>query len=179
MRPTPARRGLAASTDVRLVSQVAGLALLWPWLTAQFEAAADRLTGLDRVSARRLALASFVPGTPSAVDDPVIRLLAGDDLTTDPSLIVVTEGELLLAADGTADVLEAFGAALPGFAGSTPGFIRREFLVRTGVVNPAVDPVTVSAAPLPLDPALSLLRYPIAAFRLPWTPPIALRLEHA
>lgn len=177
--PMPARHGFAAPADLRLVSQVAGLALLWPWLTAQLEAVADRLTGLDPAGARRLALAAFVPGMPGAVDDPVIRLLAGDDLATDPSLIVVTEGELLLAAEGTAEVLEAFAAALPGFAGSTPEFVRGEFLVRPGVIDPSADPVLVSVAPLPLDPALSLLRYPITAFRLPWTRSIALRLGHA
>jgi len=178
-RPKPARRGLATPADRRLRSQVAGLGLLWPWLTAQLEAASDRLRRLDPAEARRLALAALVPGMSAAVDDPVIRLLAGDDPATDPSLIVVTEGDLLLAAEGAAEVLEAFGAALPGFAGSTQDFIGHEFLVRVGVVNPADDPVTVTAAPLPLDPALTQLRYPIAAFRLPWTRPVTLRLERA
>ena len=178
-RPKPDRRGLATPVDLRFGSQVAGLGLLWPWLTAQLEAAADRLRRLDPAEARRLALAALVPGRPAAVDDPVIRLLAGDDPSTDPSLIVVTEGEALLAAEGAAGVLNAFAAALPGFAGSTQDFVRREFLVRAGVVDPAVDPVTVKVAPMPLDPALSRLRYPIGAFRLPWTRPIALRLEPA
>jgi len=178
-RPKPARRGLATPADRRLRSQVAGLGLLWPWLTAQLEAASDRLRRLDPVEARRLALAALVPGMSAAVDDPVIRLLAGDDPATDPSLIVVTERDLLLAAEGAAEVVEAFGAALPGFAGSTQDFISHEFLLRAGVVNPADDPVTVTAAPLPLDPALGQLRYPIGAFRMPWTRPIALRLEHA
>jgi Contractile injection system tape measure protein len=178
-RPKRARRGVAMPADRQLGSQVAGLGLLWPWLTAQLEAACDRLRRLDPAEARRLALAALVPGMAAAVDDPVIRLLAGDDPATDPSHIVVTEGDLLLAAEGAAKVLEAFAAALPGFAGSTQDFIRREFLVRAGVVNPAADPVTVTAAPLPLDPALSQLRYPIGAFRLPWTRPITLRLERA
>jgi hypothetical protein len=178
-RPKQARHENATPADLRLVSQVAGLGLLWPWLAAQLEAAADRLPGLDPAGARRLALAALVPGMPAAVDDPVIRLLAGDDPATDPSLIVVGEGELLLAAAGATEVLEAFAAALPGFADSTLDFVRREFIVRAGVVNPAVDPVTVTVAPLPLDPALSRLRYPLGAFRLPWTRPIALRLRHA
>jgi hypothetical protein len=178
-RPKPARHGPATPADIRLVSQVAGLSLLWPWLTAQLEAASDRLRALDPVGARRLALAALVPGMAAAVDDPVIRLLAGDDPATDPSLIVVTEGELRLAAEGAADVIEAFAAALPGFADSTLDFVRREFVVRAGVVNSAVDPVTVTVAQLPLDPALGRLRYPIGAFRLPWTRPIAIRVGHA
>ena len=177
--PKPARHGPATPADIRLVSQVAGLSLLWPWLTAQLEAASDRLRGLDPVGARRLALAALVPGIVAAADDPVIRLLAGDDPATHPSLIVVTPGELRLAAEGAADVLEAFAAALPGFADSTLDFVLREFIVRAGVVNPGVDPVTVKVAQLPLDPALSRLRYPIGAFRLPWTRPIAIRLGHA
>ena len=105
---------------------------------------------------------------PAAVDDPVIRLLAGDDPATDPSLIVVTEGELRsLRPTGAAEVLEAFAAALPGFAGSTLDFVRREFLVRAGVVNPAVDPVTVrvgstAARSSPESPALPDRRVPPA-----------------
>jgi hypothetical protein len=174
--PGTRRQIPATLPDPRLVSRVAGLCLLWPWLTGHLEAATDRMRRLDPAAARRMALAALVPDLPAAVDDEVVRLLAGDDLATEPSLIAVTEGELLLAAEGAEAVLDAFAAALPGFAGSTADFVRREFLVRDGAVDTAMDPVAVRVAPLPLDPALGRLRYPIGAFRLPWSRPVALLL---
>lgn len=177
-RPRERGRTPASAPDARVASLVAGLGLLWPWLATHLEATADRLARLDPVEARRLALAALVPDLQAAVDDPVVCLLAGDDVDHEPSLVVVTERELRLAAEGADAVLDGFAAALPGFAGSTPEFVRRNFLVRAGVVEPTVDPVTIRLAPLPLDPVLSLLGYPIGTFRLPWSRPIALRLEY-
>jgi hypothetical protein len=107
----------------------------------------------------------------------MVRLLAGDELADKPSLIVVTSAELHLAGNGAKDVLEAFTAAIPGFAGSTPEFVRREFIERPGLVDTQTDPVSVRLAPVPLDPALSRLPYPIGLFQLPWTRPIAVHVE--
>lgn len=165
------------SPDPRLVSHVAGVALLWPWLAGHLEAVADTLRDLNPIDARRVALSALVPDEPGAVDDPVVRLLAGDDLDTEPSIIFVTSGDVALAGDGSSDVLQAFAASLPGFAGSTVAFVRREFLVRPGIVDRTIEPPVVRLAPMPLDPVLARLPYPIAAFRLPWTVTLSMRLE--
>jgi hypothetical protein len=192
-QPATGRRKFAPSADVGrvaairgarvpahdpfLVSKVGGLAFLWPWLAAHLDAATARLPRIDPRHARRLALAGLVPELAGGVDDPMVRLLAGDELADKPSLIVVTSAELHLAGNGAKDVLEAFTAAIPGFAGSTPEFVRREFIERPGLVDTQTDPVSVRLAPVPLDPALSRLPYPIGLFQLPWTRPIAVHVE--
>ena len=67
-------------------------------------------------------------------------------------------------------VLASFAEALPGFAGSSPGYVRREFLERDGRVEPAGDGMlAVRLEPAPLDLALARLPYPLAPFSLPWS----------
>ncbi len=186
-RPADGARGLRSgvvrsarprpTAEPGLRTTVAGIALLWPWLASTLPAAVARLPDQRPADARRLALAALVQDEPAAVDDPLVLLLAGDDPTADPSVIVVTPGELAAAAEDVVATLDGFAEALPGFAGSSPDFLRREFLVRPGRLGRIGDEVTIDLAPLPLDPAAARLPYPIAAFRLPWTPPIRARLE--
>lgn len=159
-----------------LPSTVAGIALLWPWLGAHLEASVARLPTLEPGDVRRVALAALVADHLDAIDDPLVRILAGDDMTIEPSLIVLTAAELAIAAEGAAEVLDAFAAAIPGFAGSSAAFVRREFIVRSGEIEHVDGEIVVRLASLPLDPALASLPYPIAPFRLPWTAPISLRL---
>ena len=175
-RPSP-RPGRRNSAEPAQPSALAGIPLLWPWLAEHLSAAVERMPGLDPIDARRIALAGLVPDRATAVDDPVVRLLAGDDLGSEPSLVVVGPDEQEAAIERSEAVLAAFAAALPGFAASTPGFIRREFLVRPGVVERDAAPILVRLGRLPLDPILTRLPYPVGVFRLPWTPPIRLLIE--
>jgi hypothetical protein len=174
----PAHPAPVARPDPRaaLRSTVAGLGLLWPWLGDRLEASTARQPTLDPIDLRRVALAALVPDQSDAVDDPLVRILAGDDLSSEPSTIVLTAAELAAAVEGASEVLDAFAAAIPGFAGTSAAFVRREFVVRPGEIEHVAGDVVVRLAALPLDPALALLPYPLGPFRLPWTPSISLRL---
>jgi hypothetical protein len=154
-----------------------GLVLLWPWLGELLGGdlpPAPRLPGADpAVAVRMWALAGLLDDERVPfVLDPLVRLLAGDDLSADRRLGAPTEEP---AGDGTppeqAAVLRAFAAAIPGFADSSARFLREHFLRRGALVEPlGEDAVRVRLEPLPLDPILDLLPYPPGPFRLEGIP---------
>ena len=154
-----------------------GLVLLYPWLAGHLEGelpVAAAPPGLDREAGARLwalaALADPEPA-PAAVLDPLVRALAGDELgrelggwRPEPP----EEPEALAPAAN--DLLRRFAAALPGFERSSPAYLRREFLVRDGLMEPApTGGLAVTLEPAPLDLALERVAYPLLPFSLPWT----------
>ncbi|MGZ4353826.1 MAG: hypothetical protein ACXVZ4_09780, partial [Gaiellaceae bacterium] len=106
--------------------------------------------------------------------DAAVRVLAGDDPAAE-RLPLAVAAESPPGFDEARDrALASFAATLPGFAGSSAVYLRRWFLRREALVEPLADgTIRVVLEPGPLDPALDLLPYPLGAFRLPWTPPLA------
>lgn len=173
-----ARERAGRQLDLTLVTRVGGLVLLYPWLAMLARLAMDEHPGDDPVTVRRLALARLAdPDEAELADDPLVAWLAG----ADPERPGTPAARLRLAhpqaVDAEADrVLTAFAGLLTGFAGSSPGFVRRGWIRRTGVL--AVEPHAVlTAATAPLDVALQSLPYPVALFRLPWTGALQVRLR--
>jgi hypothetical protein len=156
-------------------SRVGGLAFLYPWL-ADYLAEQPPLLGLAAVQARLWALVALAePADPSLVHDPLVRLLAGDDLEREREEAPAPEGLDALEQPAQA-VLAAFAAALPGFGESTPGFVRAHFLARGALVEPLPEEgFRLVLEPAPLDPILELLPYPVDSFRLPWSPVVLVR----
>lgn len=162
--PEPASRREADAEDLlrrdERWSLVGGLVLLYPWLDSYLEP--ERAPDDAARVAALVALAD--PERPELAADPLVRVLAGAPLDGEPA-----EPELPEGLD-PARVLAAFAAALPGFGESTPDFLRAHFLARGALVEPLEDRlVRVVLEPLPLDPLLELLPYPLAPFALPWT----------
>ena len=159
------------------VSRHAGLVLLYPWLAAHLSAdlpSAESPPGSRKgTGARMWALAALVSTDPhtAVALDPLVRALAGDDPGRDlagwrPSP-PVPWAELVEAAGM---LLATFAEALPGFAGSSPEYVRREFLERDGRMEPQEDgTLAVRLESAPLDLALARLPYPLAPFSLPWS----------
>lgn len=141
-------------------SLVGGLVLLQPWLESYLDPEA-----VPDDAARVAALVELAgPTSPELALDPLVRVLAGAPLDDE-----LADAELPLELDAAA-VLERFAAALPGFGASSPRFLRVHFVARGALVAPVGDRlVRVVLEPLPLDPLLELLPYPLAPFRLPWT----------
>ncbi len=173
----------AASADARaprvrprstvLATGCAGLVLAYPWLRCALGLAVEARPAVDPVAARRHALAA-IAGDADAADDALVRLLAGDD-PAEPPARLAPDPEPEAAAAAADAILRDLAEALPGFGRSSPGFIRRELIVRPGTLDPAVEPVPVTLAPAPLDVLLPMLPYPLGLFRLPWTPPLTIR----
>lgn len=159
------------------LTRFGGLVLLYPWLAGHLEAdlpVAAAPPGLDpEAGARMWALAALAgpEPAPAAVLDPLVRALAGDDpgrelggWRPDPP------EELAALAPAADDLVRRFAGALPGFEGSSPAYLRREFLVRDGLLEPApTGGLAVTLEPAPLDLALERLSYPLLPFSLPWT----------
>jgi hypothetical protein len=161
-----------------LATSCSGLVLTYPWLGPLLTAAAAARPSLDPVAARRIALAAIVTPDPNAAicADPLIRLLAGDDLAVAPEPLAKDPGAQA-AQDAAQALLRRLAVALPGFTRSSPEFVRRELIVRPGTLDLAADPVRIALASAALDVVLALLPYPLGMFRLAWTPTLTIRLD--
>jgi Contractile injection system tape measure protein len=157
------------------VTSVGGLVLLWPWLGTFLEQATADHADLDEVGVRRLAIARLVPDLEGADRDDLVRFLAGADLQEPAATLdrLRLGAEVDDAADG---VLRAFAAVLPGFERSSLDYLRRELVRRPGLLELDADPGRLVLPPMPLDPVLALLPYPLGIVRLPWTPALAISL---
>lgn len=184
--PAPPAVAAGTAADVGSVTTVAGLALLYPWLAEHCERARALHPALDPVAVRRLALALLAdPGQPWLVADPLVLLLAGAAPATaapataaDPSTPLAPLAPLDAAAEverSAERVLASFAALLPGFARSTPAFVRAEWVARIGDLAVGTDPVRLVAQRRPLDLVLSGLPYPLGLLRLAWSPVVAVR----
>jgi contractile injection system tape measure protein len=175
----PAAAAGAAPSSSLLRTSCAGLVLAYPWLGALLADAVAARPTLDPVAARRLALAAIAGERHDAAppaDDPLVRLLAGDDSSAAPAALAA-DPEPAQAAGAAAQLLGDLAAALPGFGASPPDYVRRELIVRAGTIDLAGDPIPVTLAPAPLDVVLAFLPYPLGIFRLGWTPPMTIRLR--
>lgn len=149
-----------AAGEPTFLTAVAGLVLLYPWLERYLTEATEADAHNDPSAARRVALARAVPELPDAHADPLVRLLAGEDPGTHPqSPPYPPHPERLDQA--AASLLRSFASTLPGFERSSLEFVRHEFIVRTGRLELDADGGTLGLAPLPLDPVLSRLPYPL------------------
>ncbi|MFF1509275.1 contractile injection system tape measure protein [Streptomyces sp. NPDC058326] len=186
----PARTGVRpAPAGGPLSSRAGGVVLLHPWLAGYVHEAtrllrasgAAALATATETDLRRIALGALAgPADPGTPGDPLILLLAGAARASEapadgePVTREVPE-EVAGAAEG---VLREFAAALPGFGRSSPGYLRAGFLLREAVLETAPGGVIrVDLAPLPLDPVLARLPYPVGSFALPWSPPVRVTLD--
>jgi hypothetical protein len=170
--PSPERARAGAGH----VTSVGGLVLLWPWLGGFLEWATADHADLDDITVRRLALARLVPELKGADRDDLVRCLAGDDLHEQAAPL----DRLCLRAevdDAAAGVLRAFAAVLPGFERSSLDYLRRELVRRPGLLDVDAEPARLVLPPMPLDPVLAFLPYPLGIVRLPWTSALAIDLE--
>jgi hypothetical protein len=158
------------------LTRVGGLILLWPWLGAFLERATAEHADLDEVGVRRLAVARLVPELEDADRDDLARFLSGDDLEQPAAPLdrLRLADEVGEAAD---DVLRAFAAMLPGFERSSLDYLRRELVRRPGLLDVDAEPARLALPPMPLDPVLAFVPYPLGIVRLPWTPALAIDLE--
>lgn len=162
--------------DPAAVTRAAGLALLYPWLEDHCHAAEVLHPGLDQYDVREAALAALV-GDPTAVDDPLVRMLAGRAQLWEPPhdrFELPHQDEVDASAER---VLASFASLLPGFERSTPEFVRSMWLVRLGVLELERYPALLTAATHPLDVLLPLLPYPVGLFRLPWSAALTVRFR--
>ena len=160
-----------------------GLVLLHHRLRPLLERATEAAPHHDEVAVRLDVLAALVrpepdPDGPRPVrEDPLVRLLAGDpgwpDRPTPSASGVPVDGR---AAD---DVLRSFAGDLPGFAASTPDFLRFHWIDRRAFLVADEDAVLLRLERRPLDLVLDRLPYPIGALRLPWTPTLLVGWEGA
>jgi hypothetical protein len=176
------------TVDLARVTRVAGLVLLYPWLTDLCDEATGRDACADAVEAvavRRRTLASLAdPDDPTLVDDPLVLLLAGAGPAAHALPTPLPDPAAASAGDA---VLHRFAGLLPGFERSSPGFVRTTWLRRRGLLVPTDDgaaerraadpeaPIDLLAERAPLDVILRLLPYPLGLLRLPWSPPLSVR----
>ena len=171
----------ASHLDPTTVTRSAGLVLLYPWLTDHCRRAVDLHPGLDPVAVREVALAVLVdPDRPTdVVEDPLVRLLAGHDPRRPPARpaprVPLPHADEVQA--GAERVLASYAALLPGFARSSPTFVRQAWIARLGVLDPDRDPVLLTAATHPLDVVLGALPYPLGLVRLPWSETLTVRFR--
>jgi hypothetical protein len=168
--------GRPAPLDPGAVTRAAGLVLLYPWLADHCVAAEALHPGLDRYDVRAAALAALV-ADPVAVDDPLVRMLAGRALPADPPrerIELPHQDEVDASAER---VLASFVSLLPGFERSTPEFVRSMWLVRLGVLDLERQPAVLTAATHPLDVLLPVLPYPLGLFKLPWSAALTVRFR--
>jgi hypothetical protein len=178
------RRGATRLDHIAWWSTVGGLVLLYPWLTRYLEGELpdpEAVPGLDPDLGRRMwgvaALASEDPA--GVVLDPVVRLLAGDDLEVDRMAAPRDATEPPASRARRHGLLREFAQALPGFGESSVDYLRRWFLERGALVEPG-DPGMMALALErgPLDPVVEQLPYPMGPFRLPWTPLVVVCWRH-
>jgi hypothetical protein len=162
--------------DLDQLTRAAGLALLYPWLADHCRGAVEAVPLEPAVAVRAVALAALVDADdPALLDDPLVRHLAGvregDPAVPPPRY---DTSEVRDAADG---VLRSFAALLPGFAGSSAAFVRREWIERPGLLESDRDPALLLASGRPLDVVLGALPYPLGLFALPWCGPVTVRFR--
>jgi hypothetical protein len=183
------------SSARRTVSEVGGLVLLYPWLGSYLDRSASILDELHPYDARRIAL-SLIAAPYIRVDgegpqpcaeamrlqhDPLVRSLAGsgpdvDTLDLDLSSMPVAMRDAV-AGDAEA-LLRTFAGFLPGFERSTPGFLRRNLVVRPAEIEQAEDgAIRITLLPAALDVLVARLPYPLGTFALAWTPQLHVQLE--
>jgi hypothetical protein len=160
--------------DTALLTTAAGLVLLYPWLADHCRGAAALHPGLDAAEVRARALAVLVSTDGIHAEDPLVLRLAGLDHPAPHPVRLTHHDELVSSADA---VLRSFAALLPGFEGSSPDFVRREWVSRPGLIDERHDPVRLTAATRPLDIVLDHLPYPLELFVLPWCPPMTVRFR--
>ncbi|MCD4536369.1 hypothetical protein LRP67_19935 [Nocardioides sp. cx-169] len=163
------------------LSSYGGLVLLHHRLRGLLEGAVAAQPDADPVAARLDLLVAVAQERPRpddvrpARDDPLLRLLAGDPRWSEPdghpATGVAPERE---AAEA---VLRRLAGDLPGFAASTPDFVREQWLRRRALVASERDAVLLRLERRPLDLVLDALPYPIGALRLPWTPTLLVGWE--
>ena len=165
----------AQFVNLDAVTQAAGLALLYPWLADVCRAAVDLHPGLDEAAVRAHALAAVVdPDDPTLLADPLVTFLAGVAEPLSSQAPLPHADELGHSAER---VLASFASLLPGFGESSPEFVRSEWIRRTGLLDAELDPVRLTAATHPLDVLLGHLPYPLALFKLPWSPALMVRFR--
>lgn len=163
--------------DPATITRAAGLVLLYPWLADHCRSAEELHPGIDQYDVREAALAAVV-GDPAAVDDPLVRLLAGRPEPWPEEARARTALARQEDVDASAGrVLASFAALLPGFERSSSGFVRDAWVVRTGLLDTALSPVRLTAATHPLDVLLPLLPYPMGLLKLPWSPALTVRFR--
>lgn len=162
--------------DLARLTRAAGLALLYPWLADHCRGAVDAVPLEPAHAVRAVALAALVDADdPALLDDPLVRHLAGmrdaDPAVPPPRY---DTSEVRDAADG---VLRSFAALLPGFAGSSAAFVRREWIERPGLLERDRETALLLAHVRPLDVVLGALPYPLGLFALPWCGPVTVRFR--
>ncbi len=55
--------------------------------------------------------------------------------------------------------------------------MRDQWVVRLGLLDATTTPARLVAATHPLDVLLPKLPYPVALFKLPWSPPVSVRFR--
>lgn len=165
----------SANLDVHDLTSAAGLALLYPWLADLCRAAEGLHPGLDPAEVRAVALAALVdPADHALTDDPLVRVLAGCAASPHVRVRLPQADAVVAEADRA---LESFASLLAGFESSSPEFVRREWVARTGLLEQDREPMRLTAATHPLDVVLTRLPYPVSLFKLPWSPPISVRFR--
>ena len=185
-RPTPpAYAGTAAmpplapaETTGVAVSSWGGLVLLHYRLRAYLELAADDEASLDALAVRAAAL-KLLTGEPAAVADPITRLLAGDPdwSASGDERDQIRWRDPSAAAARAEGLLQQFASDLPGFAASSAGFVRGQWVRRRALLLEDSPAVLITLERRPLDLVLDRLPYPIGALRLPWTPSLFIGWE--
>jgi hypothetical protein len=115
----------------------------------------------------RFLLADLALGTSKVTKDVVHALVgrpAGPEVVV-PGLAPPVASACVAAAD---QVLAAFARRLPGFAGSSPEYLRRNFLSCTATAVFAPDAIRATLSRPPLHLVLSLAGMTRARFDLPW-----------
>lgn len=178
-------------------SEVGGLVLLYPWLGSYLARSTSTLRKLHPDDARRVALTLIADPCVGGQDvasprqrgegmrlqhDPLVRVLAGaepeaETLDLDVSLMpAATHQAVVRDADA---LLRTFAGFLPGFERSTPGFLRRNLVVRPAEVEAVDGVIQVTLSPGALDVLVARLPYPLGTFALGWTAQLHVRLEVA
>jgi hypothetical protein len=120
-----------------------------------------------------LALVANAQDPGLARPDALVRFLAGDpDWRRPTPAAPAVLADPASAAEAADDALRAFARDLPGFARSTPQFVRDEWVRRSGTLLADGSEVQLHLGRRPLDLVLDRLPYPIGAFRFPWTPTV-------
>ena len=171
----------AQARDPR-TSQVGGLALLHPWLSAAGRAAlltcAVAADAPEAVLVRRILYARICGNQDTWwtwLDDPLVAVLAG----ADPAQPRMDFPQRLLSevalAEQASQVLRAFAAAVPGFAKHGNDLLRQYVILRTAWLRP-LEPSgwRIVLAPGMLDVLLQRGGPPMGIVKLPWTPLLAL-----
>ncbi len=161
-----------AAIDPARVTRAAGVVLLYPWLADLARAATDLHPNRDPAAVRAQAFALLAEPTNPDPADPLLAFLAGWEPTVGKLPPLEHTDQVMAAAD---DVLTSFARLLPGFAASSPQFVRQEWILRAGVLDEEREPARLVAAIHPLDVVLARLPYPLELFALPWSPMLTVR----